>query len=490
MRSRQLDTALTGFVGTVAAHLRNEVAGGAEVAFELGSQSGRTGTAATPLYCYRALTREFIEQRDADIKRLPGHEETAKLLEDFGGLDRYLVSVGVDVARVKGRARARAAISALVGDVFDEQTDFKVRPERLAAALRRLYAAAAARESETTLVATLHGVAIASEEIQLTKGLTIARIGAIDGLPDTTVAALTQREASEHLLVVHTAEGDDIRAAMRRGRAVLHDLLTALRLYGDGRIALGGVAWAQAAGGPWAPFALGGGGRVHGMLAVTAEQEDELRAFCNLVSRRAPHANALAWALKRYELGCERESVLLGLSDHLLALRALLEPEGWWSGMLAGRLAALCATPADRAALTERAIAAIALERAVAEGTAELDSTSKALADEISTHLKALLRDVICGHLGADLAGFADELLAREEGDGDDDAAYHDDEHGDPFDDDDLGEDDDDALYGDDDDAHADPLAQEPPRRRVTSRAPAAKRAAPARAAPAAARRR
>jgi hypothetical protein len=421
MQSRQLDIALMEFVDTTAAHLREEVVAGAEVPFELGSSAPGRGMAGTPLYCYRALTSEFIAERDAAIKHLPGYAETAKLLEEFAGLDRYLVRAGVDLVRVKGRARARTAMSALIEDVFDEQTDFEVRPERLQAALRRLHAAAAARASESALVATLHGVTIASQEIQLTKGLTIARPGAIAGLPDTASAALTQREASDHLLIVHTVEDDDVRAAMRRARAVLRDLLTALRLYGDGRIALGGVAWAQVGGGPWSPFALGAGGRVHGMLAVTAEQEDELRAFCNLVSRRAPNGNELAWALQRYELGCERETALLGLSDHMLALRALLEPEGYWSGMLPGRLAALCATPPERLALTERVTAAVALERAVVEGTAAPDSSSNALTEEIAVHLKALLRDVICGHLAADLAGFADELLALEEDpDGDD----------------------------------------------------------------------
>ena len=72
------------------------------------------------------------------------------------------------------------------------------------------------------------------------------------------------------------------------------------------------------------------------MLVVTAEQEDELRAFCKLVSRRAPHGNELAWALRRFELGCERADPYEALSDHLLALRALLEPEGPSSGLLAG----------------------------------------------------------------------------------------------------------------------------------------------------------
>jgi len=151
------------------------------------------------------------------------------------------------------------------------------------------------------------------------------------------------------------------------------------------------------------------------MLAVTAEQEDELRAFCNLVSRRAPHGNELAWALRRFELGCERESQFEALSDHLLALRALLEPEGPSSGLLAGRVAALCATREGRAELTERITAAVALEQAVVTGTAQRSGASRGLADEVARHLQALLRDVICGHLSTDLAALADELLLREQ---------------------------------------------------------------------------
>ena len=152
------------------------------------------------------------------------------------------------------------------------------------------------------------------------------------------------------------------------------------------------------------------------MLVVSAEQEDELRAFCNLVSRRAPHGNALAWALRRFELGCERERPFDALSDHLLALRALLEPEGPASGLLAGRLAALCATPEHRLQLTERTIAALELEREVVMGApapraGQSRSARQALARDMADHLRALLRDVICGHLDPDLVTLADRLL-------------------------------------------------------------------------------
>ncbi|MHB8531666.1 MAG: hypothetical protein ACYDC2_02990, partial [Solirubrobacteraceae bacterium] len=214
--------------------------------------------------------------------------------------------------------------------------------------------------------------------------------------------------------VVLVGQHDDPRLALAHGPEVLKDLLRALRLFGDGRVTLGSLGWARIGGGQWAALALGSGGRPHGMLVVTPEQEDELRAFCNLVSRRAPHGDELAWALRRFELGCGREDAFEALSDHLLALRALLEPEGPQSGMLPGRLAALCATPERRARLAARTARAIALERAAIDGTVFSRSGAPALAGELADNLRALLRDVICGHLAPDLVGLADELLLTE----------------------------------------------------------------------------
>ena len=210
------------------------------------------------------------------------------------------------------------------------------------------------------------------------------------------------------------ASGDRVLDTIAHGRAVLMDLLRALRLFGDGRVTLGPLAWARAGDeGRWSAVALGHGGRPHGMLLVAPEQEDELRAFCNLVSRRAPDGDQLAWALRRFELGCERPGPFEGLSDHLLALRVLLEPEGPSSGLLAGRIAALCATPDKRAKLTGRITKALALERAVVAGRATGSASSQMLMREVAEHLRALLRDVICGHLPPDLTRLADELLAQ-----------------------------------------------------------------------------
>ena len=428
MQSRRLQTALTKFIKSAATHLQAEIDAGAEVSFELGSQGGRRGRASTPLYCYQALTGTFIAERGSELEQLTGYTEAAGLLEGFDGLDRYLSSMGTASARPhparpwKGQARALAAITTLLADVFDGQTDFELHADRLRSALERLERSELANTNAMTLVATLHGLTITSPELSLATGLTIAHPDALQEVPAGAGSIGEGGSHGDHLIIALTVRDDegaitdgDARDAVAQGCEVLNDLLRALRLFGDGRVALGPLAFSRVGDGPWNPVALGSGGRPHGMLVVTAEQEDELRAFCNLVSRRAPHGNELAWALRRYELGCERESPYEALSDHLLALRVLLEPEGPSSGLLAGRLAALCAIPEHRLELTERIIAAVGLERAVIAGASLKRAGGPALAEEVADHLRALLRDVICGHLASDLPALADELLAGPE---------------------------------------------------------------------------
>jgi hypothetical protein len=148
---------------------------------------------------------------------------------------------------------------------------------------------------------------------------------------------------------------------------------------------------------------------------VAAHQEDELRAFCSLIARRTPRTGELAWALRRYEMACERAIPGEALTDVLLALRALVEPEGPASGRLAGRLGALCALPEERAALTARVAHTVALERALIGGL-EVGSEIDALAAELAGHLRALLRDVLCGHLDSDLRSVAEHIIGQDAG--------------------------------------------------------------------------
>ena len=426
MRSRQLEIAAAVFAKETAARLQADIDAGAEVPFELASGSARGR--GPKLYRYEPLTEAFIRERWAPLRRLPSYGTAVALLESFDGLDRYLLaheapmgSRGRQPRHRAGGPRADAALRALIEDVFAQQSVFEVREERLRGALERLNCAAHSSPAEVTLLATLHGVTISSPELALAPGLTLAQTEALEDVPEQALAPALEdgggdlREDVGRLLVAFTAQDTDAVAALARGRAVLAELLRALRLFGDGRVTLGRLAWVRIGDGTWGARALGWGGRPHGMLVVSAEQEDELRAFCNLVSRRAPREGELGWALARFEMGCERASEHEALSDYLLALRALLEPEDPAGGLLGERLAALCAVPAERGALARRVAQAHALERAAIAGTAPVSAGADALVRELANHLRALLRDVICGHLEPDLVRLADELLAPRE---------------------------------------------------------------------------
>jgi hypothetical protein len=411
VRSHQLEAALTAFLEEAARYLQTDISCGAEVGFEVERRG--VSVARTPLYCYRPLTSEFLGERWRALGGLGTHGPAVAQLEHFEGLARYLSIYGDARGRPGsggGRSEAEVGLWMLLEEVFAEQSDFELHPERVVAALERLHRCATASAGESMVVAELHGMTISSLELPLSATLRIAQPRALQEMPEE-VLPVGPTDEIDHLLVVHTSEHDDAVAAGADGRAALRQLLCALRLFGDGRVALGELAWARAVDGRWRPIALRLGGRPYGMLVVTESQEDELRAFCNLVSRRAPVDNELAWALRRFQLGCEREREGEALSDYVLALRALLEPEGSPRGVLAGRLAALCVVPERRGELTERVARALELEQAVICGRAVENAAAERLVRDLADNLRALLRDVICGHLDSDLAALADELL-------------------------------------------------------------------------------
>jgi hypothetical protein len=233
-----------------------------------------------------------------------------------------------------------------------------------------------------------------------------------DTLPDAPPDAVwDDRDEPSVLAVLSLVQDSALRPPVSAARARFRRILTALRLFERGGYALGPIAWARSDSGPWCTATLGATGRPRFNTRIAAEHEDELRGFFDLIAKRAPSNGELAWALARFEMGCERLAPFEALTDYLLALRALLEPEGPASGRVAQRLAAICARPEERAALAERTAEAISLERAVIAGVAPTEPGVDALVQELAENLRALLRDMVCGHLDLDVRAVADELL-------------------------------------------------------------------------------
>jgi len=408
MRHRHLHAALASFAEEATWQLASVIADGVEVPFEV--VEARGSRRDTPLYCYRPLTARFVAERASILTRVPAYPAAAQALGAQDGVGDYLRTQGETHVPIEPRERADAALRVFVSRIFSDASEFVLTQERFDRAWRELASTLDDGAAESQVVAPLLGVVLATPEVAMGDGLTLLHPDELDDAPRDAVRLAGERGTLA--LVSHTerpgAPGAVATAVDRVRRAV-----RALRLYDAAAPALVGVAWTRTGTAPWSLAALpGGGGQPRGVLAVPETSEDELRAFCSLVDRRAPRSGEIAWALARHDMGCDRADPLDALSDHLLGLRALLEPEGVASGRLAGRIAALCAPRGDHDAVLAEVGQAVALERSAMNGLAGAPGGTEALVGRMSEYLRALLRDVLCGHLDADLRTLADRLIS------------------------------------------------------------------------------
>jgi hypothetical protein len=410
VRNAALHQQLETFTVEASGRLSAELSAGAEMPFEIDEERG--GGRAS-LYCYRPLTGLFIDRHAPGLSTLASWQTAETRLTASDALPIYLQEQGASRVPAEPRAQARAVLVTFLGRVFAGRSDFGFEPAHFEAAYSDLERALYEGHCTATVIAPVLGVALDpnTTELVLGNGLSLIRG---DLLTDAPADAVWGEGEEPHVLALLTVDQErSARPPVSVARTRFRRILTALRLFERGGYSVGPVAWARTEAGSWRPVPIGASGRPRFLTLVRASQEDELRAFCDLVTRRMPSGGELSWALSRFEMGCERVAPFEALSDYLLALRALLEPEGPASGRLAQRLAVICARPEDRAALAERTARAISLERAVITGMAPAGPGVDALVEELSEHLRAILRDALCGHLDADLRGVADELLAE-----------------------------------------------------------------------------
>jgi hypothetical protein len=407
MHNRALHDSLAAFVEEAARQLADEISGGAEVPFELIEQ----GRSSAPLYCYRPLTGRFIGERVSALARLPSYPAAVQGLASLPDLAAYLQARGRRIPGPDSRSQADAALQAFLTAVWAEATEFTFDPQRFAAAYADLEATAYDGFTLSVVLAPVDGLVTDSEEVALGDGLALVRAGTLHDAPGDLGA---DELATVAVLALEGAPGDD-RALEAAGRR-LRRLQTALRLWDDAEPSLGPTAWGRTDGSAWFAVPLANGiRRPTGDCLVHEEEEDALRAFCSLVSRRTPRSGELAWALRRFELGCERPSAVEALTDWLLAGRALLadaDQPGY--DRMAPRIAAICATPEERPAMERRLHSAISLERAAVAGLVRPEPDVEELISELGANLRAMLRDVLCGHLEPNLRRVADELLAEQ----------------------------------------------------------------------------
>jgi hypothetical protein len=408
MRNGTLHAALEAFTLDVSVALESSRAQGAEVPFEVAEKAG----GPTPLYCYRARSGEFISERLGLLAALPTYAAAVRALEAVETTGAYLRQRGIRDVPADPRERAEIALEHFLAAVFDERTQFEFDRGHFTAAFLELERALYHERCVTTAIAPLLGVALdgSTAKVQLGGGLALVRGETFEEAPYDAVWG----EGEASVLAVFTVVQDRrAPAPIALARSQLRRVATALRLFERGAYALGATAWIKVDTGSFRPFALPFCGDPGPRTALAAEHEDELRGFFNLIAARAAANGRLAWALARFEMAAERATPFEALTDYLLAARSLLEPEGPAAGLLADRLAAICARPAHRARVSGRIAKAQRLERVVASGVAPADEESEALVADLRENLRALLRDMLCGHLDGDICALADRLLAE-----------------------------------------------------------------------------
>ena len=413
MRNRSLHDALRDFALEAAAALSADVRAGAELEFDVVEEPGPSGV----LYNYRPLTAEFIAQRWPAIAALPARERAARELGS--GAQAYL--------RVRGVAGVDAdpALQAMLERLYEGATEFTFPEERFERVYAEVERTLYDGTIRTTVLAPLEGLWMESTRVPLGDGLCLVRGEAIDAPPEA-VWGLRDGEgragqpAPNALCVLERdlPTGADLPTAEARMRFAA--LLSGMRLYRAGGLALPARAWARVDEGPWRAVSMAPSGPGRGRpWTLTVADEEPLREFLAATEGLAL-AGTVAWARRRFEMGCERAHDVEALSDYLLALEALLDgDDDAGRASLALRLAALCAEEGERRAVARRVGRAYELERFVIVGgnggQAYMETVGaespQALVHEIEEMLRALLRDLACGYLDADLRATADEIL-------------------------------------------------------------------------------
>jgi hypothetical protein len=210
----------------------------------------------------------------------------------------------------------------------------------------------------------------------------------------------------QYLAIAEQDPESGVESAMQQ----LRELISVMRMFKGGGIGLGPYAFAPTGEGCWRRIATGAPATRPGGYRLNEEEAEELIEFCAALEARPDPDNALTWAVGRFEMGCERPTALEGLSDHLLAMRAVLEGHGPVGASLPLRAAALIADEGmDRIEAGERVEEVLGLERAMMNGRPVEGAV--ALATWLEENARGLLRRAALGELGSDLSTVADETL-------------------------------------------------------------------------------
>jgi hypothetical protein len=405
VRDPLLNEALRRLAAEAATRFSMLVASGEQIPFDVAEAAGPDEAF---FHSYVPLTSRFVREREGELRSLAAFEPAREAVALAGVAAPYMEERGESVPADPGERAARM-LTVFMAALWDGCTEFSLDRERLESALAVLDAEAGDVDEADIVVVPLVGLQMPLARLQLPHGMQLVRADSFEAPIEAMRSEGMGRAAWEpqFLAIAEQDEGADSAVAALQQ---LGDLISVMRLFKAGGVGLGPHAFAPTGEGRWRRIATGAPAPRPDGYELNDEETAQLVDLAETLEARPDPAGPLAWAVRRFELGCERPSPAEGLSDHLLALRAVLDGQGPVGASLPMRAAALIADGStDRLAARERVEAALELERAEMSGATAASAAE--LAGWMEECVRRILREAALGELGADLNEAADETL-------------------------------------------------------------------------------
>jgi hypothetical protein len=410
VRDPRLNEVLRQLAAEAATRFSTLVAGGEQIPFDVTERAGPDSL----FHSYLPLTARFVREHEGELRSLSTFAPACGAVEAAGVAAAYLEQHGEQVPAA-ARERSARMLTVFIASLWDGCTEFSLDRERLDNALAVLDAEVRDVDDAEVLVAPVVGLRMPLARLQLPHGVELVRADAIEAPIDAVRSEGMGRSAWEpqFLAVAELDEGAGSSAAALRQ---LRELISVMRLFKAGGIGLGPYAFGPTGEGRWRRVATGAAATRPGGYVLSEDEATELSLLASTLEARPDPAGTLAWAVARFEMGCERATPVQGLSDHLLALRSLLEGQGPVGASLPMRAAALIAADSgERPTVRLRIEHALELERAAMSGTPALNGIGPEDAVELARWIEGSVRGVLraaaLGELGTDLGVAADETL-------------------------------------------------------------------------------
>jgi hypothetical protein len=403
VRDFLLSEALKRLTTEAATRLSTLVAEGEEIPFDVASEPAED----SGFFSYVPLTGTYVVAHAEELRRLPGFGPAREAVVEAGVAAGFLELRGEVVPADPGE-RAELMLTSFLAELWEGSSGFALDRERLDDQISLLDAESRDADQADVLVVPLVGLRMSTQRLQLPHGVRLVRADSIE-VPVEAMRSEGMGRAAWEPQFLAVAEQDPDGGA-DSALQQLRELVSVMRLFKGGGVGLGPYAFAPTGEDTWRRITTGAPATRPGGYRLSDAEAAELALFATELESRPDPDGALTWAVGRFEMGCERESSLDGLSDHLLALRAVLEGHGPVGASLPMRAAALISDGSlDRIAAREKVEEALELERELMNGRSLTNAIEVAAWTEEG--VRRLLREAALGALGGDLIGAADESL-------------------------------------------------------------------------------